>query len=61
MYSQWILLKSSSELKDLNQKLFTCFAKHEMKANVSKCDMLLSTTQAFNIEISKTVIRNSHL
>ena len=30
-----------------------------MKANLSKCNLLLSITDAFNFEISETVIRNS--
>ena len=30
-----------------------------MKANLSKCHLLLSITDAFNFEISETVIRNS--
>ena len=31
-----------------------------MKANVNKCHLLLSTIDAFNFEISETVIRNSN-
>ena len=31
-----------------------------MKANLNKCHLLLSTTDAFNFEISETVIRNSN-
>ena len=31
-----------------------------MKANLSKCHLLLSTTDAFNFELSETVIRNSN-
>ena len=49
-----------SELKAITQKLFTWFAQNEMKANLSKCHLLLSTTDAFNFEISETVIRNSN-
>ena len=49
-----------SELKAITQKLFTWFAQNEMKANLNKCHLLLSTTDAFNFEISETVIRNSN-
>ena len=49
-----------SELKAITQKLFTCFARNEMKANLNKCNLLLSTTDAFNFKISETVIRNSN-
>ena len=49
-----------SELKAITQKLFTWFAQNEMKANLNKCHLLLSTTDVFNLEISKTVIRNSN-
>ena len=31
-----------------------------MKANLDKCHLLLSTTKAFNFQISETVIHNSH-
>ena len=31
-----------------------------MKANLDKCHLLLSTTEAFNFQISETVIHNSH-
>ena len=31
-----------------------------MKANLNKCHLLLSTTDAFNFEISETVIHNSN-
>ena len=41
-----------SELKAITQKLFTWFAPNEMKANLNKCHLLLSTTDAFNFEIS---------
>ena len=49
-----------SELKAIIQKLFTWFAQNEMKANLNKCHLLLITTDAFNFEISETVIRNSN-
>ena len=31
-----------------------------MKANLNKCHLLLTTTDAFNFSISETVIRNSN-
>ena len=49
-----------SELKAITQKLFTWFAQNEMKANLNKCHLLLSTTDAFNFEISETKILNSN-
>ena len=64
--SQWILLRSSSELKDLIWKLFAWFTQSEMKANVSKCSMLLSNTEVFNFQISgayftlEKVVRSNH-
>ena len=39
-------------------KLFTWFGQNEMKANANKCHLLLSTTDAFNFEISETIICN---
>ena len=47
-----------SELKAVTQKLCTWFAQNEMEANLNKCHLLLSITDAFNFEISETVIRN---
>ena len=49
-----------SEVKAVTQKLFTGFAQNEMKANLNKCHLLLSTTDTLNFEISETVIRNSN-
>ena len=49
-----------SELKTITQTLFTWFAQNEMKANLNKCHLLFSITDAFNFEISETVIRNSN-
>ena len=43
-----------SELKAITQKLFTWFAQNEMKANLNKYHLFLSTTDAFNFEISET-------
>ena len=42
-----------SELKAITQKLFTWFAQNEMKVNLNKCHLFLSTTDAFNFEISE--------
>ena len=47
-----------SELKTITQKLFIWFAQNEMKANLNKCHLLLSITDAFSLEISETLIRN---
>ena len=49
-----------SELKAITQKLFTGFAQNKMKVNLNKCHLLLSTTDAFNFEISETEICNSN-
>ena len=32
-----------------------------MKANLDKCHLLLSTTEAFNFQISEAIIDKSHL
>ena len=48
------------KLKAITQKLFTWFSQNEMKANLDKCHLLLSTTDAFNFEISETVTCNSN-
>ena len=48
-----------SELKDITEKLFTWFSQNEMKANLGKCHMLLSSTESLNFQISETVIHNS--
>ena len=45
-----------SELKAIAEKLFTWFSQSKMKANHEKCNLLLSTTEAFNFPISETVI-----
>ena len=49
------------ELKAIAQKLFICFAKNEMKSKLVKCHLRFSMTEAFNFEISETVIHNSQL
>ena len=38
-----------SKLKAITQKLFIWFAQNEMKANLNKCHLLLSFTDAFNV------------
>ena len=48
-----------SELKDITEKLFNWFSQNEMKANLGKCHMLLSSTESLNFQISETVIHNS--
>ena len=48
-----------SELKNITEKLFTWFSQNEMKANLGKCHMLLSSTDSLNFQISETVIHNS--
>ena len=47
-----------SELKAITQKLFIWFAQNEIKDSLNKCHLLLNITDAFNLEISETVIRN---
>ena len=49
-----------SKLKTIAEKLFIWYAQNEMKANLDKCCALLSTAEAFNLQISETVIQNSH-
>ena len=51
--------KVVSELKDITEKLFTWFSQNEMKANLGKCHMLLSSTESLNFQISETLIHNS--
>ena len=48
-----------SELRDITEKLFTWFSQNEMKANLGKCHMLLSSLESLNFQISETVIHNS--
>ena len=48
-----------SQLRDITEKLFTWFSQNEMKANLGKCHMLLSSTESLNFQISETVIHNS--
>ena len=49
-----------SVLKTIAEKLFIWFTQNEMKANLDKYYLLLSTTEAFNFQISETVIHNLH-
>ena len=49
-----------SEPKTIAKKLFIWFAQNEMKANLEKCHLLLSTTELFNVQILETVIHNPH-
>ena len=49
-----------SEVKVITQKLLAGFAQNEMKTNLNKCHLLLSITNAFNVEISQTVICSSN-
>ena len=48
-----------SELRDITEKLFTWFSQNEMKANLGKCHMFLSSAEPLNFQISETVIHNS--
>ena len=48
-----------SELTDITEKLFTWLSQNEMKANLGKLHMLLSSTEFLNLQISETVIQNS--
>ena len=48
-----------SELTDITEKLFTWLSQNEMKANLGKRHMLLSSTELLNLKISETVIHNS--
>ena len=47
------------ELTDITEKLFTWLSQNEMKANLGKRHMLLSSTELLNLKISETVIHNS--
>ena len=48
-----------SELRDITEKLFIWSSQNEMKANLGKCHMLLSSAESLNFQISETVIHNS--
>ena len=45
--------------KELEHTYVTWFSENEMKANLGKCHMLLSSTESLNFQISETVIHNS--
>ena len=47
-----------SELADITEKLFTWLSQNEIKANLGKCHMLLSSTELLNLQILETVIHN---
>ena len=51
--------KVVSELRGIIEKLFAWFSQNEMKANLGKCHMLLSSTESLNFQIFETVIHNS--
>ena len=51
--------KVVSELRGITEKLFAWFSQNEMKANLVKCHMLLSSTESLNFQILETVIHNS--
>ena len=51
--------KVVSELRGITEKLFAWFSQNEMKANLGKCHMLLSSTESLNFQILETVIHNS--
>ena len=48
-----------SKLKTIAEKLFIWFVQNKMKVDFDKCHLLLSTTEAFNFQISDSVIYNS--
>ena len=48
-----------SKLKAITQKLFTWFTLKEMKANLGKCRLLLSITDAFNFNFVQLWMRHS--
>ena len=50
-----------SELKDITEKLFAWLSQNEMKANLGKRHMVLSSTESLQFQISETVIHNSQL
>ena len=46
-------------LTNVTQKLFTCFANNQMKANHDKFQLLLSTQEEANIQIANTTTKFS--
>ena len=49
-----------SKIENLTQTLFTYFAQYRVKANSSKCHILLSATNALFFQISEAVVCRSH-
>ena len=47
------------KLRNITQRLFNWFASDQMKANLGKCHLLLSTQEDANIQISNTTINCS--
>ena len=45
--------------KDIIEEIFTWFSQNEIKANLGKCYMLLSTIELINFQVSETVVHNS--
>ena len=50
-----------SEFNIVAEKLLIWFAQIKLRANFDKFHLLLITTDAFNFQISETIIHNSHL
>ena len=44
------------KLTNITQRLFTWFPNNQIKANLGKCHLLLSTQEDANIQISNTTI-----
>lgn len=48
-----------TNLTDITQKLFICFANNQMKANHDICRILLSTQDEANIQITNVIMKSS--
>ena len=48
-------------LTNINQKIFTWFARNQMKTNLGKCHLILSTQKEANIQIANTNTESSRL
>ena len=46
-------------LTNITQRLITCFANNQMKANYGKCHLLLSTQEDANIQVANTTTNSS--
>lgn len=46
-------------LTNINQKIFTWFARNQMKTNLGKCHLILSTQEEANIQIANTNTESS--